>query len=322
MTAPILAEQAAATPAALQPFRDSCVVVTGATGFIGAHLSKRLCALGADIHGVARSQAKFRHERFASHALDLCDYAAVERELRALKPDYVFHLASHVFGAPDLKHVLAAFHANLASSVNLLTACAEIGCGRGRVVFTGSLVEPPPDVLETVPSSPYAAAKWASSSYARMFHALYGLPTNIARVFMVYGPAQPDESKLVPYAIRTWLAGEAPKITSGQRLIDWVHVADVVDGFLAIAATPGIEGQSLDIGSGELISTRDLIVRIGELMEAPIAAEFCALPDRPLEPLRVADVERTFQRIGWRPRVSLDEGLRDVIAYYRGNAVR
>jgi nucleoside-diphosphate-sugar epimerase len=225
-------------------------------------------------------------------------------------------------GAPDLKHVLPAFQANLASSVHLLTACAEIGCGRGRVVFTGSLVEPPHGVLETVPSSPYAAAKWASSNYARMFHALYGLPTNIARVFMVYGPAQPDESKLVPYAIRTWLAGHAPNITSGQRLIDWIYVEDVIEGFLAIATTDGIEGQSVDLGSGELISTRDLILRIGELMETPIAAEFYALPDRPLEPRRVADVERSFQQVGWRPRVSLDEGLREVIAYYRGNAAR
>lgn len=319
---PLAEETVSPMASALETLRDSHVVVTGATGFIGAHLSKRLCALGAEVHGVARSAPAFEHARFASHRFDISDYDAVERELRAIRPDYVFHLASHVMGAPDLKHVLPAFQANLASSVNLLTACAQIGCGRKRIVFTGSLVEPPHGVLETVPVSPYAAAKWASSSYARMFHALYGLPTAIARVFMVYGPAQPDESKLVPYCVRTWLAGVAPKITSGQHLIDWIYVTDVVDGFLAIATAPNIEGQSVDLGSGELISTRDLVLRIGKLMQTPVAPEFNAIPDRPLERVRVADVERSSRQVGWRPRVALDDGLRETIAYCRATAPR
>ncbi|MGH8509326.1 MAG: NAD-dependent epimerase/dehydratase family protein [Gammaproteobacteria bacterium] len=299
-------------------FRDSVVAVTGATGFIGGHLAARLCALGAVVHGIGRSAQSFEHGQFHSWTLDLSDYKAVEGAVRSIKPDYVFHLASHVMGAPDLKHVLPAFYSNLESSVNLMTACAESGHGQNRIVFSGSLVEPSPGDLETVPSSPYAAAKWASGSYARMFHALYGLPTSIARVFMVYGPAQRDETKLVPYVVRSLLAGKAPKITSGQRLIDWIYVTDVVDGFLAIAAAKGVEGQSVDLGSGQLIATRAFVLRIAELMQAAIRPEFGALPDRPLEPVRTADIERSYQQTGWRPRVALDQGLHEVIAYYRG----
>ena len=299
-------------------FCDSVVAVTGATGFIGAHLVERLCGLGAQVVGIGRSESQFRHQQFRGMQLDLCDYPAVKTAIESIRPDYVFHLASHVMGAPDLIHVLPTFHANLQSSVNLLTACAESGYGQQRIILTGSLVEPPPGEVETVPSSPYAAAKWASSSYARMFHALYGLPTSIARVFMVYGPAQRDETKLVPYVIRSLLKGPAPKITSGQRLIDWIYVMDVVEGFLAIAAAEGTQGQSVDLGSGQCIATRDIVQRIIELMETPVPAEFGALPDRPLEPVRSADVERAYQQTGWRPRVSLDEGLSETIAYYRG----
>lgn len=302
-------------------FRDVPVVVTGATGFIGAHLATRLCMLGADVHGIARSAAVVSHARYRAHELDLVDYTAVRHAFAAIKPHYVFHLASHVMGAPDLKHMIPAFQANLASSVHVLTACAEAGVGQGRVVLTGSLVEPPPGELETVPSSPYAAAKWAASSYARMFHALYGLPTNIARVFMVYGPAQRDETKLVPYVVRSIRAGQAPRITSGQRLIDWIYVADVVEGFLAIAATSNIAGQSIDVGSGELISTRDLVIKIADLMGGKVQPEFGVLPDRPMEPLRRADIARSLQQTGWRPRVSLEQGLRNVIAYYAEGAV-
>jgi UDP-glucose 4-epimerase len=301
-------------------FRDSVVVITGATGFIGAHLSARLCNLGAEVHGLSRSQPPFQHERFHARQIDLTDYGAVTEAIRTIRPNYVFHLASHVMGAPDLAHVLPTFHGNLATTVNLLTACAETGHGQDRIVLTGSLVEPPPGERETeiVPSCPYAAAKWASSSYARMFHALYGLPTSIARVFMVYGPAQRDETKLVPYVIRSFLRGQAPEITSGQRLIDWIYVLDVVEGFLAIATAEGTQGQSVDLGSGQCIATRDMVQQIGALMETTIQAEFGALPDRPLEPLRTADAERSYHQTGWRPRVSLEEGLRDTIAYYRG----
>jgi nucleoside-diphosphate-sugar epimerase len=292
-------------------------VVTGASGFIGRHLVARLCDLGADVHGIARSDSSFEHNRYRSISLDLVRYNSVKRTFGALKPDFVFHLASHVMGAPDLQHVIPAFRANLTACVHVLSACAENDVAKHRIVLTGSLVEPPPDRMEMVPSSPYAAAKWAASSYARMFHALYDLPTAIARVFMVYGPAQRDESKLVPYFVKTLLAGDRPKLTSGTRLIDWVYVSDVVDGFIAIATTPGIEGDSIDLGSGQLIATRDFATKICEVMGTSLRPEIGTLPDRPMEPVFQADVERSFKKIGWRPKTSLEHGLSEVIDYYR-----
>ena len=78
-----------------------------------------------------------------------------------------------------------------------------------------------------------------------MFHALYKLPVVIARVFMVYGPAQQDLTKLVPYVILSILRGETPKISSGGRPVDWIYVSDVVDGFMALAERPGIDGPEL-----------------------------------------------------------------------------
>ena len=168
---------------------------------------------------------------------------------RNIRPDIIFHLASHVKGAPNLEHVLPTFHSNLQSTVNLLTLAAEKGCR--RMVLTGSLAEPEPENGELFPSAPYAAAKWASSGYARMFHALYQLPVVIARVFMVYGPAQQDLTKLIPYVTLSLLRGETPKITSGGRLVDWIYVSDVVDGFVALGQAPGIDGATLDLGFGE-----------------------------------------------------------------------
>jgi UDP-glucose 4-epimerase len=235
--------------------------------------------------------------------------------VREIGPDYIFHLASHVMGAPDLKHALPTFRGNLQSTVNLLCSLSETGCR--RMVTTGSLVEPEAGV-RSIPNSPYAAAKWAASDYARMFHALYGFPVAIARVFMVYGPGQQDETKLVPYVIRCLLQGTVPEITSGTHRIDWIFVDDVVSGFVRMALAPDVDGKSVDLGSGTLITIRELVDKICELMETDLVPAYGALPDRPLEPLRIADVAESRRVLGWSPTIGLAEGLSRTINWYRG----
>lgn len=230
----------------------------------------------------------------------------------------MFHLASHVWGAPDLKHVLPTFHGNLHTTVNLLAVLAEAGCR--RFIVTGSLVEPDPGSQERIPSAPYAAAKWASSDYVRMFHALYDVPGAIARVFMVYGPAQQDPTKLVSYVIESLLRDEAPEITSGRRLIDWVYVDDVAYGLARMALAPGIEGGTVDLGSGTLIATAELVGKLCEVVGTTTRPNFGALPDRPMEPTRVADVKETERALGWAPATSLEDGLKRTVAWHVARA--
>ena len=239
-------------PEALPGARSTTALVTGGAGFIGSHLCHRLATAGMQVHSVSR-RAQAGREGLQHHSVDLTDFAAVSRLLDEVRPDYVFHLASHVQGAPDLKHLLPAFHANLQTTVNLLTAVAERGCR--RFVMTGSFMEPTASAGDLTPTSPYAAAKWASGAYLRMFGTRYRVPVTTARVFMVYGPAQQDLAKLIPYTIRCLLRGEAPAITSGRRLVDWIYVEDVAEGFLRLALADEAVGRSIDLGSGSLIST-------------------------------------------------------------------
>jgi nucleoside-diphosphate-sugar epimerase len=296
------------------------ILVTGANGFIGSHLSLRLCQEGAEVHAVYRSQ---RPADLGDHhwwQADLADLAEVRRIIGKARPEVIFHLASHVKGAPDLEHVLPTFQSNLQSTVNLLTVAAESNCR--RIVLTGSLAEPEVERGEIFPSAPYAAAKWASSGYARMFHALYKLPVVIARVFMVYGPGQKDLTKLIPYVTLSLLQGRTPKISSGQRLVDWIYVSDVVDGFVALAQAPNVDGATVDLGSGVLISIRDIVQQLAAVVDCQATVEFGALPDRPLEPTRLAKTAETFARIGWRPQVSLRDGLEGTVDWYRAELKR
>jgi UDP-glucose 4-epimerase len=292
----------------------SVALVTGGAGFIGSHLCAKLAAAGVALHSASRREHP-GSEHFRHWSVDLSDFAAVCRLLDQIRPDYVFHLASHVQGAPDLKHLLPAFHGNLETTVNLLTAVAERGCK--RFVMTGSFMEPSAAPADMTPTSPYAAAKFASTAYVRMFHALFKVPVTTARVFMVYGAGQQDLSKLVPHCILSLLKGEAPQITSGRRLVDWIFAEDVAEGFVRLALAEAAIGKTVDLGTGTLITTSDLVATICRLVAPDIQPSFGAVPDRPMEPSGAANIEESLATIGWAPRIGLEEGLRRTIQFYR-----
>jgi len=296
-------------------FRGQRILVTGASGFIGSHLCFRLSQQGAEVHAVYRSRHPANPGDQQWWQADLANLAEVRKIVQKAQPQLIFHLASHVKGAPNLENVLPTFQSNLQSTVNLLTLAAETGC---RIVLTGSLAEPEAGNGEICPSAPYAAAKWASSGYARMFHALYKVPVLNTRVFMVYGPGQRDLSKLIPYVTLSLLQGKSPKLSSGERLVDWIYVSDVVNGFLALAQAFDVDGTTLDLGSGSLVSIREIVQQLALLIDSKVNVEFGALPDRPLEPTRVAKTGETFAKIGWKPEVSLQEGLESTVNWYRG----
>jgi len=295
-------------------FNGKTALVTGASGFIGAHLCRRLEALGMTVHGVSRTP---RQGGFVSKwwQLELDDSAKTRSLVDTVAPDIIFHLASFVSGKRELGCVLPALHSNFLSTVNLLVGATESDCP--RIVLTGSLEEPEGDIESAVPASPYAAAKGAASAYARMFHALYRTPVVTARLFMVYGPDQKDHTKLVPYVTLSLLNNQAPELMSGSREVDWVYVDDVVDAYLALASREGIEGETIDVGSGKLVSVRAVVEQIAATVGPQVQPVFGGVADRPMERVRVADIARAFDVSGWRPKTLLKDGIASTVDWYR-----
>lgn len=290
------------------------ILVTGASGFIGSNLCQRLSTCGAEIHCVSRKI----HQK-DDHGLhwwqgELEDLQTVRDILTTIKPDVIFHLASYVAGSRSMELVLPTFSSNLVSVINILMVATEIGCK--RIILTGSLEEPELCDGETVPCSPYAAAKWTSSVYARMFHLLYQTPVVMARLFMVYGPGQQDLNKLVPYVALSLLRNQVPKLSSGKREVDWIYVEDIVDGLITIAQASNVEGSTIDLGSGSLVSIRTVVQMIANLVDAKVMPAFGALPDRPMEQIRVANTAKTYATIDWKPTTSLEEGLEKTVHWY------
>lgn len=293
---------------------DRHALVTGASGFIGSHLCRKLIADGCAVHAITRGDSiPTDAGEVELHRGDLADAVFVRSVVEQIRPQYVFHLASAVTGSRDVQAVLPTLSANLIAAVNLMTALVGSGCR--RLVLAGSQEEPDWGSSE-IPCSPYAAGKWAASGYARMFHELYGLPVITARIFMVYGPAQRDRTKIVPYMIESLLDGNAPKLSSGLRPVDWIHVDDVVEGLIACALA-GAVGETVELGSGELVTIRGMVETMVSILQPTAQPQFGAVPDRPLERTRCADVVQAERKTGWQPKIRLEDGLRRTIDWHR-----
>ena len=305
------------------------VLVTGARGFIGSQLCRRLVVSGVELHAVSRrppadvvawwqsiggdvSDAP-RVAAIRWWNVDLIDLQATRELIRTVLPDRTYHLASLVTGSRNLEMVLPILQNNFVTAFNLLLATAEYGTG--RLVLAGSFEEP--DDQDPVPCSPYAAAKGAASGYARMFRALYQTKVVTAKISMVYGPGQADLTKLVPYVTTAFLRGERPKLSSGIRLVDWICVDDLVDGLIACAHASSADGRTVDLGSGELCSIREIVRQLRDLVPGAPEARFGAVPDRPLERLGKADVATSYELIGWKPSTTLQAGLRRTVDWYK-----
>ena len=290
------------------------VLVTGAQGFIGSHLVRKLITTGADVHAVSRVAWPETESPIRTWTCDLRDTEETDRLVRLVQPGVIFHLASQVAGGRDLGLVLPMLDANLQTAVNVLTAAARHG--GPRVVLAGSMEEPKPGEKAT-PSSPYAASKWAATTYAQMFHGLWGLPTVVARIAMVYGPEQLDVRKLVPYVITSLLAGRTPELSSGGREIDWIFIDDVVDALVAAGHTSDAPGAVLDIGSGVPLTIRRTVEMISEIVGSTLSIQFGAVEDRRFDSARIAEERDTAAVLQWTPRVDLREGLTRTVEWYR-----
>jgi len=301
------------------------ILVTGASGFIGASLTRELIAAGHEVHLTLRGESpRWRlaglEGRYAAHQADLRDLAAVRRAVEAARPEIIYHLAAH--GALHHERDRAAILAsNLLGTCNLLEALD--GRDYRMLVQAGSSSEyghksqamREDDRLE--PRTDYAVSKAAATMLCQAA-AYGGRPVTTVRVFSAYGPRE-DPSRLVPYVMDCCLRGERPRVTSGAQPRDFVYVDDCVELFERAAHSPAAQGRILHAASGRRQTVREMVETIVEVC-APgrLTAEFGAEPERPDEPQAwFGDIERTAELTGWRPRRDLHSGIELTWAWRR-----
>lgn len=259
------------------------------------------------MHGSSRQSRVSNSSLPRWHKIDLQTEHEVHALFRTLRPQFVFHFSSLATASRDVSLVIPTLRAEVVATVNLLLAATESGCR--RIVLPASLEEPQ---AGAAPTSPYAAAKAATRAYASMFYTLYKTPVRLARIYMAYGPGQ-TTNKVIPQLIQALLRGKSPVLASPQRLTDWIYIDDVVEGLIAVAAAEGIDGQSFELGSGQLVSIREVASRLQRVLNCDLPVQSVTGTLREGEIERCADLDPTEQMIGWRPRVSLEDGLQRTV---------
>jgi nucleoside-diphosphate-sugar epimerase len=303
-------------------------LVTGAAGFIGSHLCRRLVADGHAVVGLDDLSAG------AVGNLSGVDAPLVEGDLRdaetvaraASGAEVVFHQAAMKSVPRSMAEPLAFTEVNVLGTLHVLEAARAVGAG---VVFASSSSVygdqdryPVTEVMSPRPRSPYAASKLAGEAYCRAWWEGYGVPTVALRYLNVYGPGQDPASEyasVIPRFIRACLDGTRPVIHGdGGQARDFTYIDDVIEANLLAARMPSAaRGGVFNVGGGRAPTS------IAELL-AIVAAEAGADPDPIHEPPREGDIRmshaeiaRAREVLGYAPAVDIREGLRRTVAWFR-----
>ena len=317
----------------LQTLRGSLCLVTGGAGFIGSQLVDGLLAQGARVRvldnfstGFRRNLAHLSTDQVEIVEGDASNADIIDSVMQGV--EVVFHEAAMAsvprsMREPDLCHAWCA-----TSTVNLLQAAVASKVRRFVLASTSaaygdSTFVSKREVDPSAPLSPYAAAKLASESYCQAFYRGFGLETVVLRYFNVFGPRQDPQSEysaVIPRFVSMILSGQRPIIYGdGEQSRDFVFVDDVVQGNLLAATVADAAGGTFNIGRGERTTLLELLTNLRDILGQSI---------EPIhEPARagdvrdsLADITEARTRLTFEPQVTIAEGLRRSVDYYRSIA--
>lgn len=314
----------------MKSLRSKIILVTGAAGFIGSHLTRRLLEEGAEVHILLRKDTdQFRIQDFLEYLTiwygDLKDFQRICSCIRGSRPQIIFHLASirNVNRTPEL--IEPMIDINIKGTLNLLRGVIEEQIALECFVNTGSSEEygdgPVPFVEDQreIPVSPYSASKVAATYFCQMIHKSMGLPVITLRPFLTYGPDQ-DTDMFIPSLIQHCLEGKDFPMTEGDQTREFNYVDDIVEAFLLAACCPQAAGEVINIGNGIEYRIKDVAEKILYMMGNPIKLLIGDLPKRPGEAKHFfCTNEKAREILEWSPKVNLNNGLERTINWYKSS---
>lgn len=319
-------------------WRDRPVAITGAAGFIGSHLTEWLVQAGADVRAMVHGDPRYRSGHLAALAAtkppnltlfggDLCDAAAVHRVVAGA--DTVFHLGAITSVAYSYEQPAETIAVNTQGTVHVCAAAQAAGVR--RLVHTSTAGSygnaqgdrPISEEHPVIACNPYTAGKLGGDHAAETWRLSYDLPVTTVRLFNVYGPRM-GRYLIMPQVMEQLLRGDEVRMGDTTPTRTFTFVDDIVAAFLAMALTPGIEGELVHFGSEESISMGELVHRIAAVLgrEARIVTDPSKLRPAQSEIFRVrVDSAKARRLLDWTPQVTLAQGIERTLSWLRTAAV-
>jgi nucleoside-diphosphate-sugar epimerase len=301
------------------------VLITGATGFVGAHLARRLLREGHEVHALVRpGYTGWRIESIRAdvrlHELDMDDDEALNARVAQIRPEWVFHLAVHgaYSSQTSLKQMVQT---NIISTFNLVEACLKTGFE--AFINTGSSSEygfkdHAPDETEWVdPNSYYAVTKVSATQFCRHVAIQHDAHIVTLRLYSVYGPYE-EPARLMPTLIRHGFKGELPPLVNPDIARDYVYTDDVDDAYLLAASTQVPRGAVYNVGTGVQTTLREVVDVARRTLNIPAEPQWGTMPDRKWDTsVWVSNPARIGRELGWQPRVSFADGFKRMADWLR-----
>lgn len=312
------------------------VLVTGAGGFIGSHLTERLVAEGARTRAFVHYNAlgtwgwldstTIKSDIEVFHG-DICDLESLREPFK--DTEVVFHLAALIAIPYSYRAPRSYVRTNVEGTLNVLEAARAAGVQRmvhtsTSEVYGTARIVPIPETHPLNGQSPYAASKIGADQLANSYHCSFGLPVATIRPFNTYGPRQSARA-VIPTIISQALAGRQVNLGNLSPTRDLCYVDDTVEGFLRVASSEHTVGRVTNIGTGVEISIGDLSNLILNLTDRHVSIMIDEGRRRPTESeveRLCADVSDCERLLSWRPKTSLEAGLRRTIAWVSENQDR
>lgn len=301
------------------------LLVTGASGFVGAAVVRRALTAGHQVAVLLRDMNSPKRlaplqGQVTFHQGDLRDEDAVKAALRAFGPEIVVHSA-WAGVANSARNDTSQIYDNLVPTCRLLELAAQNGVG--KFVGVGSQGEYGPlnrAITETdrpEPTTLYGVSKLATALICDRMAGQLGISFAWLRLFSTYGPGDSDVW-MIPSIIGQLLRGERPKTTLGTQMWDYLYIDDVADGILAAAGAREAVGL-FNLGSGRPVQVRWIVEQLRQLIAPEAEIGFGEIPFRPDQVMRMeADITRLKRLAKWEPKVEFLDGLRRTVDWYQG----
>jgi UDP-glucose 4-epimerase len=302
------------------------VIITGATGFVGANLTRRLLQDGHDVNMLVRpGYTSWRLDAIQPdirlHQVNLEDPSSVASAVAAVRPDWIFHLAA--YGAySSQKNVYQMVNTNVLGTINLLQACLETGFE--SFVNTGSSSEygfkdhAPAENEWLEPNSHYAVTKASATQFCRYTAQQYGVHVPTLRLYSVYGPYE-EPTRLLPTLISRGMRGKLPPLVDGNVARDFVYVDDVNQAYLLAAQRTDVEpGPIYNVGTGVQTSIGEVVNITRQLMKITAEPEWGSMPERQWDTnVWVSNNAKLRNDLGWEPQYTFEQGFRLMVDWFQ-----